>query len=396
MKLLIFPYFLLDFTNKEENISTNFFKIESFIYKPNSISNFQPILTSDNFKTSKEYHEYLFENDIHDIEDRYVQESHSFRNPLGNFLFDFLNANSIDKIFIKKLLFKYGIAALTDPVGKSFSEDFNLFYEDPRASKNDDSIDIDYFQSKMSAGIKDIMDSYIVLQKALRDVINFSYNINEEKYLNGLTPTQRYYIYVHSYKEDSYMDLFKYLTDVSFSQEFDFSEYDKSIKESNFNSPESLSKYIKNECKKNKNFQIKNYMYSFSSLLSAYYFCVLYFVENNIPIKICKNCSKYFIPENRVSSVYCNRIFENNKTCKEVGANNAYKEKLKKDEINLLYRKTLSAKKMLANRNPDIPMYLEKYEAWKSEANKYKQDIKSGKKTQEQFKQWLENTKKQY
>lgn len=393
---MIFPYFLLDFTNKEENISTNFFKIESFIYKPNSISNFQPILTSDNFKTSKEYHEYLFKNDIHDIEERYVQESHSFRNPLGNFLFDFLNANSIDKILIKKLLFKYGIAALTDPVGKSFSEDFNLFYEDPRASKNDDSIDIDYFQSKMSAGIKDIIDSYIVLQKALRDVINFSYNINEEKYLNGLTPTQRYYIYVHSYKEDSYMDLFKYLTDVSFSQEFDFSEYDKSIKESNFNSPESLSKYIKNECKKNKNFQIKNYMYSFSSLLSAYYFCVLYFVENNIPIKICKNCSKYFIPENRVSSVYCNRIFENNKTCKEVGANNAYKEKLKKDEINLLYRKTLSAKKMLANRNPDIPMYLEKYEAWKSEANKYKQDIKSGKKTQEQFKQWLENTKKQY
>ena len=393
---MIFPYFLLDFTNKEENISTNFFKIESFIYKPNSISNFQPILTSDNFKTSKEYHEYLFKNDIHDIEERYVQESHSFRNPLGNFLFDFLNANVIDKIFIKKLLFKYGIAALTDPVGKSFSEDFNLFYEDPRASKNDDSIDIDYFQSKMSAGIKDIMDSYIVLQKALRDVINFSYNINEEKYLNGLTPTQRYYIYVHSYKEDSYMELFKYLTDVSFSQEFDFSEYDKSIKESNFNSPESLSKYIKNECKKNKNFQIKNYMYSFSSLLSAYYFCVLYFVENNIPIKTCKNCGRYFIPENRVSSVYCNRIFENNKTCKEVGANNAYKEKLKKDEINLLYRKTLSAKKMLANRNPDIPMYLEKYEAWKSEANQYKKNIKSGKKTEEEFKQWLENTKKQY
>lgn len=393
---MIFPYFLLDFTNKEENISTNFFKIESFIYKPNSISNFQPILTSDKFKTSKEYHEYLFENDIHDIEDRYVQESHSFRNPLGNFLFDFLNANVIDKIFIKKLLFKYGIAALTDPVGKSFSEDFNLFYEDPRASKNDDSIDIDYFQSKMSAGIKNIMDSYIVLQKALRDVIDFSYNINEEKYLNGLTPTQRYYIYVHSYKEDSYMELFKYLTDVSFSQEFDFSEYDKSINESNFNSPEAFAKYIKNECKKNQNFQIKNYMYSFSSLLSAYYFCVLYFVENNIPIKTCKNCGRYFIPENRVSSVYCNRIFENNKTCKEVGANNAYKEKLKKDEINLLYRKTLSAKKMLANRNPDIPMYLEKYEAWKSEANQYKKNIKSGKKTEEEFKQWLENTKKQY
>ena len=52
------------------------------------------------------------------------------------------------------------------------------------------------------------------------------------------------------------------------------------------------------------------------------------------------------------------------------------------------------AKKMLANRNPDIPMYLEKYEAWKSEANQFKQDIKSGKKTQEQFKEWLEETRK--
>ena len=71
-----------------------------------------------------------------------------------------------------------------------------------------------------------------------------------------------------------------------------------------------------------------------------------------------------------------------------------YNEKLKKDEVNLLYRKTLSAKKMLANRNPDIPMYLEKYESWKSEANQFKQDIKSGKKTQEQFKDWLNKTRK--
>ena len=71
-----------------------------------------------------------------------------------------------------------------------------------------------------------------------------------------------------------------------------------------------------------------------------------------------------------------------------------YNDKLKKDEVTALYRKTLSAKKMLANRNPDIPMYLEKYEKWKEEANKFKQDIKDGKKTEEEFKQWIEETKK--
>lgn len=393
---MIFPFLLLDFEDKKENITTSFFKIESFTYKPNAISNFQTVLTSDKFKTQKEYYSYLSENDIYDVESRYVQETHTFENPIGTFLFDFLNANLIDKIFIKKLVFKYGVSALNNPQGKRFDDDFNLFYEDSRASENDDSIDMDYFDFKLNSSINDIIDSYIDLHKTLKTIINFSYNLNEEKYLNGLTPSQRYYIFLHSPNSDEYTELFNYLNDVSFSQSFDYLEYDKTIKESNFKSSESLAKYIKSECKKNHNFHIKNYLYSFNSLMSAYYFCVLHFIENNIPIKICKNCGKYFVPENRLSSIYCTRIFENNKTCREVGANNAYNEKLKKDEVNSLYRKTLSAKKMLANRNPDIPMYLEKYEKWKSEANQFKENIKSGKKTNEEFKQWLEKTKKSY
>ncbi len=391
---MIYPFFLLDFTDKEENLMTNYFKIESFTYKPNHLSNFQSVLTSDKFKTKKEYYSYLSQNNIHDIENRYVQDTHVIANPIGTFLFDFLNSDSIDNIFLKKLLFRYGIAALNDPAGKDFNDDFNLFYDDPRANEHDDSIDIDYFETRINTGIKEIIDSYINLHKTLREIINFSYNINEEKYLNGLTPSQRYYIFIHSYHLDEYMGLFKYLTDLSFNQDFNFLEYDKSIKKFNFDSPEALAKYIKNECKKNHNFHIKNYLYSFNSLMSVYYFCVLYFIENNIPIKICKNCGKYFIPENRISSIYCNRIYKDKKTCKEIGANNAYNEKLKKDEVNSLYRKILSAKKMTANRNPDIPLYLEKYEKWKLEANQYKKDIKSGIKTQEQFKEWLEDTRK--
>ena len=64
---MIYPFFLLDFTDKEEDITTNFFKIESFIYKPSSTNNFQHVLTSDDFKTQKEYHSYLSKNNIHNI-----------------------------------------------------------------------------------------------------------------------------------------------------------------------------------------------------------------------------------------------------------------------------------------------------------------------------------------
>ena len=35
--------------------------------------------------------------------------------------------------------------------------------------------------------------------------------------------------------------------------------------------------------------------------------------------KKCKNCGKFFVPDNRVDELYCNSIYENNKTCKEVG-----------------------------------------------------------------------------
>ena len=41
-------------------------------------------------------------------------------------------------------------------------------------------------------------------------------------------------------------------------------------------------------------------------------------------------------------------------------------------------------------------MYLEKYEQWKKEANQFKKCIKEGKKTEEEFKEWIENTKKSY
>ncbi len=138
-----------------------------------------------------------------------------------------------------------------------------------------------------------------------------------------------------------------FLTDVSFDQEINFTEYDNSIKKSKYNSPESLAKYLKNECKKKKIiiFILKIIFIPSILFLSAYYFSVLYFIENNIPIKICKNCGKYFVPENRNSSIYCNRIYKDKKTCKEIGANIAYNEKLRKDEVNALYRKKLYQQK---------------------------------------------------
>lgn len=388
---MIFPYLLLDFEDKKEFILTNCFNVIPHTHK---FDRYEIVKTQNEFKTKKSYYSYLSKNNISNIKNRYVQTLNNISNPIGSLLFDFLDADLSDTTFIKKCTMKYGSTALN--TGFSDSCDFENILNNKNNDEDSESINMELFEKTLKKESHYVLDEYISIQSELKQIVEFSYNLENKSYLQGLTPSQRYFIYINTCLKNSKLDLFSYLKDVSMSYNINFSQYKTSVK-INFNTtPESLAKQIKKVDKRNHNYHLNTFFYSFSSLLSVYYFCLLYFIENNIPIKICQNCNKYFIPENRNSSIYCNRIYEKNKTCKEIGANIAYNEKLKKDEITSLYRKTLSAKKMLANRNPDIPMYLEKYEQWKKEANQFKKYIKNGLKTEEEFKKWIETTKRNY
>ena len=386
---MIFPYFLLDFEDKHEFILTNCFSI---IPHTRKYDKYKSILSQDEFKTKKAYYSYLEKNRIHDIENRYTQTLNNLSNPIGVLLFDFLDADLSNTVFIKKCVMKYGSTALNTYLTKSC--DFEDILNNNSNIENEDSINMELFEKVLKSEALKILDEYVFIQTELKHIVKFSYNFENKLYLQGLTPSQRYFIYINTYLRNNKQNLFSYLKNVSMSYNIDFSQYKTSLKINSNTTAENLAKQIKKADKRNHNYHVNTFSYNFSSLLSAYYFCLLYFIENNIPIKKCQNCNKYFIPENRNSSIYCNRIFEKDKTCKEIGANIAYNEKLKKDEITSLYRKTLSAKKMLANRNPDIPMYLEKYEQWKKDANEFRQSIKKGKKTEEEFKQWIEETRK--
>ena len=54
------------------------------------------------------------------------------------------------------------------------------------------------------------------------------------------------------------------------------------------------------------------------------------------------------------------------------------------------YRQIYAKKAMTVKRNPDIESYKTSYEKWKKEAKDFIKDIKSGKKTYEEFDEWLE------
>lgn len=53
---------------------------------------------------------------------------------------------------------------------------------------------------------------------------------------------------------------------------------------------------------------------------------------NNV-VYVCKNCGKYFIPDFQYNSKYCNNIYSNNKTCREIAAQIQYKKKLEAEPV---------------------------------------------------------------
>jgi len=118
---------------------------------------------------------------------------------------------------------------------------------------------------------------------------------------------------------------------------------------------------------------------------------VYYFLSNNLLIKRCKNCGKYFIPFSRSDEIYCNDQSPQDptRTCKEYGSQKLWYERLRSDEVAKLARNIYSSKQMLVRRNPDILGYQKMFEYFKEERKKWERQIKSGEKSKEEYISWL-------
>ena len=116
-------------------------------------------------------------------------------------------------------------------------------------------------------------------------------------------------------------------------------------------------------------------------------FLELYFIlQEKTYLKKCKNCGKYFLTTNS-AVIYCDNVFEDNKTCREIGANKVFTKNLEKDEAYNLYRKIYKKKQALAKSkggNFEIEYNMFKYQGKdKKTAYKLKEISK------EEFIKWL-------
>lgn len=108
-------------------------------------------------------------------------------------------------------------------------------------------------------------------------------------------------------------------------------------------------------------------------------------------IRQCQNCGKYFIPSKRADTLYCDNPSPEapEMTCKEYGNRRLWYERQKEDEIATLSRNIASAKGMLAKRNPNIAEYAVSYEYFKAQRLIWKKAVAEGRKTSEEYREWL-------
>ena len=135
------------------------------------------------------------------------------------------------------------------------------------------------------------------------------------------------------------------------------------------------------------NIQSKNPDYYFKFFDDVLIMDIYNILENDLVIKQCQNCGKYFIPSSRSDEIYCYNEFKNGKTCKQLG----YEVKLNNDEFLKAYRtayKTQHAKMQRNKKNK--PDYKEKvFDVWVKSAKEKLNQAKNGDITLEEFKKFL-------
>ena len=393
-------YMKLHIANDREIFTRDSFSTVNASY--DKINDTYTILKERNeFKTKKEYNKYLstYSSSICKL---YKSDFVSEANELGTLLLKFVNYDFTDFNCFVEFVREYGIPGIDFyDVNKGPSNPFNKYI---KLNITNDKKNIFLTENDFIIVCKKIFEKrkkiLIKYQSEFKKLINFTNNLSNLDYLSDFSIADRFYIY--KYANDDYMDMslelsifITLLYDIEPLKDFNPHLF-YHVKSSFEENAKTIAEKLKSSHQKYDNDLFLSFCFNCHTIESACFITLLELIKNDTPIYVCKNCGKYFIPSSKKNTLYCDNIYEHNKTCQEIGAMITYNEKLKKDEVNALYRKTLSAKKMLANRNPDIPMYLEKYENWKEEANKFKQDIKSSLKTEEQFKQWIEDTRKKY
>ena len=361
-------------------------ELKSILYTPNKYR--IPVAFSDRVNSADDTEKYISEN--YSKED---QEKLKHNEEIDNeFLAKVIELNSDDKI--KKLAKEYKAKC------------FDVDYKAPNALRcltTDDDID------NLSGYL--VIDSNAILDysgETLAEFLNFDFS----KFNNFFVFFTKYFgMFIDSLSEEDLENLeIDELTDIKLIISLAVKVYENSRK--NIVQIQNLFKkfvdflYGYNNSQALESLTLKQKFYVFyeqnhkdlDDFSQSYYHKGLFYIflynivlNNAVMIRQCKNCHRYFTTT-KSNTYYCDNIYSQNKSCKDVGNQLSQKRKETKEPAYGKYRSIYSKKATLLSRHPDI-YSREAYEQWKKEANQFMNDIRHGQKTYDEFDKWLDKNK---
>ena len=234
-------------------------------------------------------------------------------------------------------------------------------------------------------------NNLIYYQGLFKKCVNFVYNIDNYFNFKDLTHKQRFFLYNQLYpntfaefKQDFHStDLLEYKYN-------DFPIRPELIQLEDINTIISAIEEVDPTGRKLNSLQ----QFETTNLFTSFYITLFNVVAiNKMHIKICGNCQKYFITH-KETVTYCDRVINNDLTCKDIGNKEYQKRKLESDTTYDRYRKIGSRKQLRATRNPDIDFYKKYLEQYRKIGKQMYKDVWSGKITNEDFEKWIDEQDK--
>lgn len=133
-------------------------------------------------------------------------------------------------------------------------------------------------------------------------------------------------------------------------------------------------------------------LFTIKSSLSLVLFEMAHAIQLEQQFTVCANCKNVFVPEGRSDTIYCSYPSPQNeeKTCREIGAQVARANKEKNDIVTGSYRKAYMRHQMMVKRHPHNKEKRKAFEQLTAGMKEWRTDLADGTKTTEEFLAWLE------
>ena len=284
---------------------------------------------------------------------------------IGEQLCDFLNTDFENTDSFKSFIKKYGI---------------NFFLNLTDIKYSDFPVPAEEYEKSFDTLFNEYKYIFVSFRQDIILDIEYIFNMNYLEEIKDLTPLQRFQVMTNS---DAMNKSFYHYFDNN-KVRINLSAFEILRDYSDFPMRQDETQRIINKANIS-----SSYFIECTDVIQTLLIELLEIAKLNIEIKKCRNCGKFFVPDNKSDEMYCNNIFENGKTCKEIGYFKVKQKEMQENDNLRIYRNVYQKLLLRTRRNPTNVQYARDFECFKDDNNKWRENISKGISTEEQYLDWL-------